>query len=187
MFAALVVLLASGYPPPSDRDATRAIVEAIASENFLDADLLATPLAEARVRRCAWTDSRAAQASDGVWRAFDGHVCIIDVDKPGEPAFQTEAFFSHDGMDWAFYGSVRTPLIVEPQRFGDDDPVSRLSPKAGAIRYDGLTGAFEDYDPYARILGSHPRLGDPTPWDGSDDLVDESALPGQNARASLRR
>ena len=187
MLAALAIILASGYPPPSDSEATRAIVRDIAAESGFDADMLATAPAAARVLRCAWTDSRAARSDGGVWRLFDGYVCVIDVDKPGEPVFQTEAFFTHDGMDWAFFGSVRTPLIVEPQRFGDDDPVSRLTPKAGAIRYDGLRGAFEDYDPYARILDAHPRLGDATPWDGSDDLVGESALPGQNARSKLRR
>jgi hypothetical protein len=187
MLVALALIFISDYPPPSDREATRAIAIAYAREIGIDADMLGAPPAEARVRRCEWTDSRDAAAADGIWRAFDGHVCVVDIERPGEPAFQSEAFFSHDGASWAFYGSIRTPLIVEPQRFGDEETLSRLEPKAGAIRYDGLTGLFEEYAPYKHILDGHPRLGDPTPWDGGDDVVSDSALPGANARSALRR
>jgi hypothetical protein len=182
MFAALAILIASGYPPPSDRDATRAIAAIIAAERGYDVDMLTTMPVEARVLRCAWTETRDALSGDGFWRAHDGHVCIVDIESPGEPVFQTEAFFSHDGMAWAFFGSTRAPLIVEPSSYGFDEPLSRLSPKEGAIRYDGLAGAFQEYDPYARIMGDHPTLGDPTPWTDSDNLVGESPAPPRQIR-----
>ena len=77
-----------------------------------------------------------------------GHRCILDIFPLAEADFRVQGIFFHDGYDWRYYGSLFRTLVVEADQFGEGLGVTQVTPKDGAITYNG--------QPYGRRILENP-------------------------------
>lgn len=177
----LAALLIPTIAPPGDAEASRAVSRAIAVESGEDIDASPILPAQAVLERCERKDRRNIYGADGFLRLTEGHECVLLIVKGDEPAFRTRGFFTHDGYRWTYYGPTRAAALVDPFRIDDAFRPAALTPKDGALRYDGLTGAFGEYDPYARILDNEVSSGFGEPY---PDLTTSprTRAPGEKPR-----
>jgi len=159
VLSVIVAMLIPTIAPPGDAEASRAVSRAIAGESGEDIDASPILPALAVLERCEVSAQRNIRAADGVTRAMHGHVCQLSIRKGVEPVFRTTGFFVHDGYQWTYYGATRAAAFGEGTTVDDAFRPSAMTPKQGALHYDGLTGAFGAYDPYARILDHESQDG----------------------------
>lgn len=156
MLSLLFAIAAGGvnyYPPTSD-DATRAVARHIADFRYNDtADAFGGNYpVDIQLERCDADDARAVRNEHGIWQVFSGYACVMTVSFADEPAYKVEGFYHFDGIDWAYYGPIRPPLVVEPDSFERYRKGSTQTAKPGSILYSGHAGDSLMANPYDRVL-----------------------------------
>ncbi|MEZ5895124.1 MAG: hypothetical protein R3C51_01870 [Parvularculaceae bacterium] len=174
MFIEALILALEGvsYPPPSDYDAERAVAYRFALDTLggdVDAYGGVMP-AQVTLERCHPVEERPVRDEHGLWHVYSGHSCIMRVFRMDRPEYQVSGFFHYDGGEWRYYGPVREALIVEPTTYEVMLGYGPLTPKDGAITYNGRRSINDKTSIYRDIIGDYELPHKPAPQPPHDDI-----------------
>ncbi|MEO0880260.1 MAG: hypothetical protein AAFY22_11180 [Pseudomonadota bacterium] len=102
---------------------------------------------------CEFNADRRLTGFEGITPTYAGYDCIVDIYPLGNPKYQVYGFFYFTGLEWRYYGTLLEGLVIQADRYGDDQIKSARSAKEGAITYDGQPFGTSIIDnPYNDIL-----------------------------------